>query len=117
VAAKGMEEGTETDVPGQEVGLVVGRPAQFRFFSSTVRGEDVPGVRLDRWDAHELVESDPIQTTLDSQQASEEPFLPVRFHSRVTELGMFELYCESTRSDERWKMEFNAREDANRDAT
>ncbi len=30
----GMEEGTETDVPSDEIGLVVGEPAAFRFFSS-----------------------------------------------------------------------------------
>ena len=32
----GMEEGTEADVPCDEIGLVVGEPAQFRFFSSSV---------------------------------------------------------------------------------
>ncbi|XZE51480.1 Hsp70 family protein [Planctomycetaceae bacterium SH139] len=111
VAPQGMEEGTAAEVPSQEVGIVVGRPAQFRFFSSTVRRQDVPGTRLDRWSPDELVESDPIQTTLDSESAGEEPFLPVRFQSRVTELGVFELYCQSTRGDERWKMEFNTRDD------
>ena len=37
VAPFGMEEGSEVDVPGQEFGLVVGAPAEFRFLSSTVR--------------------------------------------------------------------------------
>lgn len=114
VAPQGMEEGTEVDVPSQEIGLVVGRPAQFRFFSSTVRRDDQPGTRLDRWSPEELVESDPIQTTLEAGTAGEEPFLPVRFQSRVTELGMFELWCRSNRDDQQqhWKMEFNTREDA-----
>ncbi|WP_164102121.1 Hsp70 family protein [Candidatus Laterigemmans baculatus] len=111
VAPLGMEEGTEVDVPSQEVGVVIGRPARFRFFSSTVRRDDSPGDRLDRWDPSELVESDTIEATLDSGSAGDDPFLPVRFQSRVTELGMFELYCHSTRSDDRWKMEFNAREE------
>ena len=35
----GMEEGT-SDLPGQEFGLVVGEPAEFRFLSSTVRKSD-----------------------------------------------------------------------------
>lgn len=112
VAPRGMEEGTELEVPSQAVGVVVGRPAKFRFFSSTVRKDDQPGQRLERWGSDELVESDPIQATLTTQLASDDPFLPVHFHSRVTELGMFELYCHSTRSDERWKMEFNVREPA-----
>lgn len=112
IAAKGMEEGTESEIPGQEVGVVVGRPAQFRFFSSTIRRDDQPGTRLDRWSPEELVESDPIQTTLETSAERDDPFLPVRFQSRVTELGMFELYCQSTRSDERWKMEFNVRDES-----
>lgn len=112
IASKGMEEGTESEIPGQEVGIVVGRPASFRFFSSTIRRDDQPGTRLDRWSPEELVESDPIQTTLETTSELEGPFLPVRFQSRVTELGMFELYCHSTRNDERWKMEFNVREKA-----
>lgn len=111
IAAKGMEEGTDSEIPGQEVGLVVGRPARFRFFSSTMRRDDQPGSRLDRWSADELVESDPIQTTLETATEKDESFLPVRFQSRVTELGMFELYCHSTRGDERWKMEFNVRDE------
>lgn len=112
VAPRGMEEGTAAEIPSQEVGLMVGRPAKFRFFSSSVRPHDVPGDRLDQWSPDELVESDSIQTTLTSQVASDDSFLPVRFQSRVTELGMFELYCRSTRGDEQWQLEFNAREAA-----
>ena len=110
VAPQGMEEGTEVDVPGKEVGMVVGTPARFRFFSSTVRGEDRVGTALDRWTQEELVESEPIELTLTSDSAGEDPFVPVRFISRVTELGMFELWCHSTRSDDQWKMEFNIRD-------
>ena len=39
----GMEEGTEADVPGQEFGLVVGEPAEFRFLGSTTRRDDTVG--------------------------------------------------------------------------
>ena len=45
----GMEEGTETDVPSDEIGLVVGEPAHFRFFSSSVRKHDRPGDVLAAW--------------------------------------------------------------------
>lgn len=111
IAPRGMEEGTEAEVPSQEVGIIVGRPAQFRFFSSTVRPDDQPGMSLDRWSPDELIESDPIHTTLDSEQCDQGTCLPVRFQCRVTELGMFELYCLSTRTAERWKMDFNVREE------
>ncbi|MCM2375068.1 Hsp70 family protein [Rhodopirellula sp. ICT_H3.1] len=118
VAAQGMEEGSEAEVPGEEVGVVVGTPARFRFFSSTTRPGDLPGARLDRWSPEDLQESEPIELTLedDGQEAGGDsaglpsrPFVPVRFQSRVTELGMFELWCHGSQSDRRWKLEFNAR--------
>ena len=112
VAARGMEEGTETEVPSDEVGIVVGKPAQFRFFSSAVRSEDKAGSKLDRWSKDEVVEIEPITVHLTSESTSGEAFIPVKFASRITELGMFELWCHSTRGDEKWKMEFNARESA-----
>jgi len=45
----GMEEGSETNVPGPEIGLVVGEPASFRFFSSGERPEDPVGHVLQAW--------------------------------------------------------------------
>jgi len=36
----------------------------------------------------------------------------VKFHSKITELGVFELWCQSVRDNQRWKLEFNVREDA-----
>ena len=37
------KKGPELDVPGGEIGLVVGEQASFRFFSSAVRKQDKPG--------------------------------------------------------------------------
>lgn len=112
VAPRGMEEGTELPVPAAQVGVVVGRPASFRFFSSAVRNDDEVGAQLQRWTPEELVELEPITIQLSSENASDESFLPVRFMSRITELGMFELWCHSTTSDDKWKMEFSAREES-----
>ena len=39
----GMEEGTDTRIPDREFGLVVGEPAEFRFFTSAARKNDQPG--------------------------------------------------------------------------
>ncbi|MDB6153711.1 MAG: DnaK-related protein [Chthoniobacteraceae bacterium] len=107
----GMEEGTETTVPGEEIGLVVGEPGHFRFFASAVRKEDQPGQMLNRWSEDELTESDPLETTLSAAEGAEDGFVPVHFESRITELGMLELWCVSTVSDERWKLEFSVREE------
>lgn len=112
VAPFGMEEGAEVDVPSQQIGLVVGETAQFRFFSSNVRKEDQPGDLLQRWSEDELLETAPVEAALPADESLNEPFMPVQFHSKVTELGMLELWCASTASDDRWKLEFSVREEA-----
>jgi hypothetical protein len=107
----GMEEGTERDVPGDEIGLVVGEPAQFRFFSSAVRKDDQPGTLVSSWTETELTETDPLVATLPLGEGTEEGYAPVKFQSRITELGMFELWCQSTMSEHRWKLEFSVRDE------
>jgi molecular chaperone DnaK (HSP70) len=111
VVPMGMEEGTETDVPGPEIGLIVGEPAQFRFLGSTTRRDDPAGTTLERWSTEELQELSPLETVLeadDDRSAGEA--IPVHRHSRVTEVGTLELSCQSTRDPRRWKLEFNVRE-------
>ena len=108
----GMEEGTEIDVPSGEIGLVHGEPAEFRFFSSAVRKHDQAGDVLPQWNEAELSETAPLLATLPADESVNEPYVPVTFQSRITELGVFELWCVSTQSAGRWKLEFNVRDDA-----
>ncbi len=108
----GMEEGTRADVPGSGLGLVVGEPAHFRFFSSATRPQDRPGDVLRRWTEDELTETDSLEATLPpAAQGAEDGIVPVRLESCITELGVLELWGVSTASDERWKLEFSVRED------
>lgn len=108
----GMEEGTEVEVPGREVGLVVGKSVQFRFFASLSRKLDKPGDTLRFWDDEELTETAPMELCMDATETTSENFVPVRFFSRVTELGVLELWCSSTRDQQQWKLELNVREQA-----
>ncbi len=108
VVPQGMEEGTQTDVMSRDVGLKVGQRGRFRFFSSTMRKQDRPGTYLRNWDEHELEETSPLEVELTASEG--EQVVPVRFQSRITELGVFELWCKSTRSDQSWKLELNVRE-------
>ena len=108
----GMEEGTSVDVPSGEFGLVVGEPATFRFFSSAVRKSDKPGELLPSWSDEEVAESDSLEALLPKDETIDEAYVPVRFQSHITELGVFELWCQSTQSSNRWKLEFSVRKDA-----
>ena len=110
VVPMGMEEGTETDVPGPEFGLVVGEPAEFRFLGSTTRRDDPVGLVLDRWAPDELQELAPVETALAAEDGKPGETVPVRLHSHLNEVGTLELWCNSTRDARRWKLEFNVRD-------
>lgn len=110
VAPFGMEEGAQADVPPQEFGLVVGEPARFRFFSSSVRRDDRVGAMVD--DAAEdleLEELSPIETTLPAAQGNEGQWTPVNLQAAVTEVGTLELRCLERGGVGCWKLELNVR--------
>jgi hypothetical protein len=104
----GMEEGTEADVPGQEFGLVVGEPAEFRFLGSTLRRSDTVGTLVEDWEG-QIDELSPMAATLEAP-GKEGRTVPVHLHSKVTEVGTLELWCLSRDGKQRWKLEFNVRE-------
>src|SRR5207245_6224142 len=85
----GMEEGTESDVPGQEFGLVVGEPAEFRFLGSSVRRNDLIATLVEEWEG-QIDELSPLATTLDAP-GDEGRTVPVHLASKVTEIGTPEL--------------------------
>ena len=101
----GMEEGTEADIPQQEFGLVVGEEAEFRFLGSTVRRDDKPGALIDEWEG-QIDELSPVRVTLDGKRGR----VNVHLHSKVTEVGQLELWCYSKDGKQKWKLEFNVRE-------
>ncbi|NMC21202.1 MAG: hypothetical protein GYA33_12380, partial [Thermogutta sp.] len=51
-----------------------------------------------------------LEACLPAEEGSEGEYVPVRFHAKVTELGMLELWCNSLNSDKKWKLEFSVRD-------
>src|SRR4051794_29182917 len=109
VVPQGMQEGSELLIEGREFGLVTGRPAEFRFFSSAVRSGDTPGQVLP--DAErELEETSLLEIEIPAlADAPAGAVVPVQIESVVTELGTLELWMKHTNSDRRWKVEFQVR--------
>jgi hypothetical protein len=104
----GMEEGTSHKYQDREFGLVVGEPAEFRFFCSSSRKNDDAGLLLEEWNADDLEELAPIEVTLSAGgQAGE--MVRVTLESTVTETGVLQLWCVG-KDGRRWKLEFNVRE-------
>jgi len=103
----GMEEGTQVRIPGREFGLIVGQPAEFRFFTSAARKNDQPGDMIEDI-GEELAELSPMEVSFTGAETSAE-VVPVSFETVVTETGVLQLWCVA-RDGRRWKLEFNVRE-------
>jgi len=104
---QGTEEGSELELPGQEFGLVVGEPAEFRMLGSSSREEDRLGTVLEFW-GDEVEELAPLVTTL-AWPDHDGTLVPVRLRVHLTEIGTLELWCVAREGDRRWKVEFNVR--------
>lgn len=111
VAPFGMEEGSEEKIREQEFSLVLGEKATFRFFSRSPSFSEVAsevGVIIKNW-KKELKEIHPIETVLE-QETDNEKTVKVRLKSKVTELGVLELWCVADDGRE-WKLEFDIRKE------
>ncbi|MCS6915806.1 MAG: Hsp70 family protein [Myxococcales bacterium] len=113
VAPRGMEEGTSLEVPGQELGLIVGEPVEFRFLASSVRRGDQVGDVIDEVTVDSgLEELAPVHTTLPAAEGEARvgTLVPVRLHSHLSEVGVLELFCVARDGQQRWKLEYDVRE-------
>jgi hypothetical protein len=106
----GLEEGSKVELPQRKFALVVGEPAEFRFFSSLSRKNDAPGELVEEI-GEDIEELAPIEVLLPSHdgEGRGEQVVPVTLESDVTETGMLELWCVAA-DGRRWKLEFNVRE-------
>lgn len=112
IAPFGMEEGEEKELQDQEFALVLGEQAAFRFFSHGTPAlsngtEPQVGMVVRDW-KQELTELHPIETLLDKAEEDGKT-VRVKLKSKVTELGVLELWCEAP-DGRKWKLEFDVRE-------
>lgn len=112
IAPFGMEEGAENELLEQEFALVLGEQASFRFFSHATAKlsnglEPVIGTIIKNW-KQELTELHPIETMLDKNELDGKT-VRVRLKSKVTELGVLELWCVAD-DGRKWKLEFDIRD-------
>ena len=111
VVPQGMEEGSEHLIADRPFGLITGKPAVFRFFSSEIRGGDTPGEIVSNAEKF-LEETSKVEITLPAMDEfpAGQP-IPVHLNSVVTELGNLELWMKHSASDRKWKIDFQVRMD------
>jgi len=110
VAPQGLEEGSQVELPDDELAVVVGETSTFRFFAAQARKDDRAGDLIDA-DAAGVVELDPVEKQVDAEgERKPGDLVPVRLEAHVTEVGTLELWCVARDGAGRWKLEYSVRE-------
>jgi molecular chaperone DnaK (HSP70) len=107
VLPRGTEEGTTLNLEGREFMALANRPVTFTLYSSTI-GHDAHGdvVTLNEDEVHRHA---PLITTLRFGKKSKQVELAVRLTTNFTEVGTLELWCESLKTEHRWRLQFQLR--------
>ena len=108
----GMEEGTRVRVPSDAIGLVVGEPCSSGFSALRVRQATPLAMCSLAGATRNLAETDPWTNSACKHAAAKRPMCPCSLNRALQNWGMFELWCVNTMADQRWKLEFSVRQDA-----
>ncbi len=115
VAPFGMEEGSQAELPAQELFVVVGEPVTFRFFGSSTRRGDRAGSLLERWSPSELEELPLIELTLPPASRAPGDVVAVQLQASITAIGTLKLEAVAQAPvvpNERWQIELSVRHGA-----
>lgn len=112
VAPFGMEEGSGGDIVGQSFGLIVGEDVKFDLYASNTRKQDEIGsfAETDQDDINQVTS---METQLDLDNDTAGTMIPIHLQVSVTEIGTLEVWCVSHENDQKWKLEFNVRQENN----
>jgi len=107
IMPRGTEEGSTLELANREFMALTNRPVSFTLYSSTTR-HDAQGdvVTLDEAEVHRHA---PLITVLRYGKKSRQIEMDVRLVVRLTEVGTLELWCESQKSQHRWRLQFQLR--------
>ncbi len=115
VAPFGMEEGTQAELPPQQLFVVVGEPVTFRFFGSSTRRGDRAGSLLERWSPTELEELPLIELVLPAAGRAPGEVVAVQLQASITAIGTLKLEAVAqvpVVPNERWQIELSVRHGA-----
>src|SRR5215472_937261 len=110
VLPSGTNEGTTLPLLDHKFVVVANRPVSFHLYSSTIR-HTAHGAIVDL-DAEEVHRHAPLVTLLRYGKKLNQMELAVRLSASFTEVGTLELWCESTNSPHRWRLQFELRREA-----
>ena len=108
VVERGLDEGSRIELADRAFEVRANQPVTFDVFSSSFRSGDRCGDIVEVDDTLTLLP--PIQTVVQFGKKGVRTTVPVRVEAEYTEMGTLALWCRSTISDHRWKLQFQLRE-------
>ncbi|GAB5402951.1 MAG: Hsp70 family protein [Aureliella sp.] len=88
--------------------LAIGQPVQFPIVYSSARLADPAGKHVELND-EQFRSLPPIRTVIEASRKLAGSTMPVTLQVQLSEIGTLQLYCQSTETDHRWKLEFDVR--------
>jgi molecular chaperone DnaK (HSP70) len=114
---RGAEEGAAVEIDNDALQLVANRPVSFRLYSSLTRqGDQLADVVEFASGDPELHGHAPLNAVIRFGNKAEERLIPVKLGARLTEIGTLETWCESKIGDNRWRLQFELRKEAAKQA-
>lgn len=107
IMPRGTEEGTTLELSDRKFAVLTNRPVSFTLYSSTIRHDEHGHlVSIDETQMHRHA---PLITVLRYGKKSRQSELAVRLTIKFTEVGTLELWCESLKTEHRWRLQFQLR--------
>jgi molecular chaperone DnaK (HSP70) len=91
LAPAGAEPGQDIELP-RTFDLQVSQPVEFPLYVSSTRLTDVPGEVIP-FDREQMTPLPPIRTVLRTGKKDPAERVPVRLHTRLTEIGTLDMWC------------------------
>ncbi|MGA2076186.1 MAG: Hsp70 family protein [Terriglobia bacterium] len=107
VLPSGIEEGTTLPLTNREFAVLTNRPVSFTLYSSTTRHDEHGEVAV--LDEAQIHRHAPLVTLLRFGKKSRQIELGVQLTASFTEVGTLELWCESLKTQHRWRLQFELR--------
>jgi len=109
VLPAGIEEGTTLPLANREFAVLTNRPVSFTLYSSTTRHNEHGEVAV--LEEEQIHRHAPLVTLLRYGKKSRQIELGVQLKASFTEVGTLELWCESLKTQHRWRLQFELRGD------
>jgi len=108
VVERGLDEGSTIVLPEMSFEVLTNQPVSFNMFSSSFRSGDKSGdvVQVD----DTLTAMTPLQTVIRFGKRDEKRRIPVTIEPEYTELGTLAMWCRSSISSHRWRLQFQLRD-------